>query len=133
MRSRLVLLALAVLLLAGCGAAGSGSGVSFSGQEKDVADVVGGIKSATQRKDGAKVCGELVTKALAARLAAGRSSCADQVAAALGDADGNELQVRDVTIAGTTAKAVVRQGDDGPTATYSLVRQGAGWRIDSFG
>lgn len=132
MRPRLALLAAVGLLLAGCGSAGAGS-PSFTGQDDAVADVVKGISRATQRRDGAKVCGDLVTKALASRLAAGRASCAKQVEAALRDTDGNDLQVRDVTVSGTRARAVVRQGDDGATATYTLLKQGSGWRVDSFG
>ena len=41
------------------------------------------------------------------------------------------MDVRDVTVSGSTARAEVRQ--DGESATFELERDGESWRISSFG
>ena len=51
---------------------------------------------------------------------------------AIEDADDFELDVRDVTISGSTATATVRRGDDGPTETMEFTQEGGQWRATSL-
>jgi hypothetical protein len=134
MRPRLALLAAAaVLALAGCGSSESSSANAFEGEEKAVAQVVEDLQRAGQTGDAERVCGELVSAALAEQLAEGGESCADELDKAFGDSEDFELEVTDVTVTGDTAVAKVRQGGEGKTtATFELVRERGRWRIDSL-
>jgi hypothetical protein len=124
--------ALAALVLAGCGGQASSSADEFQGAERDVAEVVDDLASAARSGDGEEICTRIVSSELAEELAAG-GDCQDEAAAAVGDADEFDLEVRDVTVSGSTARAQVRQIDDGRMATFELERAGRGWRVTSFG
>ena len=128
-------LVLAALLAAGCTASNSSSG-DFDGAQKDVADVVGDLSSAAGTGDGSKICADVLAKSLADQMAAGGSTCAQQLDDALKDADDNDLSVEAVTVDGTTATARVqgRIGDDEDAVrTFEFERSGQDWRITSLG
>jgi hypothetical protein len=128
---RLVLVPLALAVpLAGC--AGANTSVrNFQGAERDVASAISDFESAGQHKNERKICTELLTAAYAKSLAAGRSTCEDEVSDAVADADDYKLDIKDVTVTGPTATAVVENA--GHTATFRLQRVGADWRIASVG
>ena len=93
----------------------------------------GSDTSSVERFQGAEeICGRLVSRELAEQLAADGMTCVQEMDKAASDADEFDFDVRDVTVSGTTARAQVREGDDGPTTTFELAREGGGWRVTSL-
>ena len=78
-----------------------------------------------------EICKDYLTQDFARSLAAGGRDCQDEVEAMMRDIAGTDLDVRKVTISGSTAQAEVRQG--GKSATFELERGSGGWQISSFG
>jgi hypothetical protein len=131
--SRLAVALIALLLAvaaAGCTASSSSSG-NFQGTERDVATAIDDFSSAASRKNEAKICDELLTKELAQSLKSSGTDCATEISDALTDADDYDLTVKDVTVSGPTATAVVENNDK--TATFRLQKVGQDWRIASLG
>jgi hypothetical protein len=128
--ARIAVLCLLALALGGCGGSQTSS-PSFAGEDERVASAVEDLQTAGERGDEERICGELLTPALARRMAAPGSSCAVEVGKALGDADQYDIEVRDVTVSGATATA--RVVNDGRAATLELARVGRDWRIASLG
>ena len=131
MRRPAVLLAslLAAAALGGCSQANpDASAGSFEGDERDVAQVVDDLKGS---RDPEEICSRILTDDLARSLESGGRDCVDEVQATIRDVADTDLDVRDVTISGSTARAEVRQGD--AAATFELERSGESWRISSLG
>ena len=127
----LALVLAAAIALGGCAAGQQNTSAGdFKGAESDVAKVIDDLKSS---RDPDKVCSQIFSDAFAKSLAAGGRDCAGEVDAMLRDVSDTDLEVRDVTISGDTARADVRQGDKGDTATFELAKSGSSWRITSLG
>ncbi|MGH2968889.1 MAG: hypothetical protein ACRDK0_07480, partial [Solirubrobacteraceae bacterium] len=122
----------AALALGGCTPQQQSSSGDFQGAEREVAEVVDDLASAGRKGDAEEICTRILSRDLAAELEAGRSDCIDQMTKTIQDVNDFDLEVRDVAITGTTARAQVRQGDDGPTATFEFAREGGGWRATSL-
>jgi hypothetical protein len=125
-------LAAAALALGGCAAQEESQPEEFQGAEAEVAEVVEDLQSAAQQGDAEEICSRILSSELAAQLAAGDSQCTEEMEKAVGDVNDFELEVRDVTVSGTTARAEVSQGEGGKTATFELARQGDAWRVTSL-
>jgi uncharacterized protein YceK len=125
---------LLTLAVAGCTSttSSSSSASKFSGTEADVAKVVEDLQTAGQRKDAAKVCSQLLAKSLVTKLDGDGTSCTQEMDHAAADADDFDLDVRDVTVSGDSATAKVQRGSDGPTATFTFVREANRWKIASL-
>lgn len=134
MRSPLPVALAAAVLLAGCTQAPTTSTDDFSGDEKDVAEVIADLSEDAARNRQAHVCGEIVTERLEKAIA-GDSSCPNEVKKAFQDADSATLDVEDVSITGddATAEVSTKDGDKTVTRTFKLLKVDGGWRIDSFG
>ena len=131
--SRVALTLIALLLAAvaaGCGV-DNNSAPKFQGAERDVAQAIDDLGSAAKRKNEAKICTDLLTKELAASLKSAGTDCETEMSDALADSDDYDLTVKDVTISGPTATAVVENNDK--TATLKLQKVGQDWRVASFG
>jgi hypothetical protein len=134
MRPLLVSVIAAALALSACGSARtSSSDVSFTGAQKDVADVVTKLATAGRRGDAATICSKILAKQLLAELKTAGGNCETEMKNAIRDASDYDLQVRSVKIAGAGATAQVRQGKDGPVATFTFVKEGGGWRASALG
>jgi hypothetical protein len=145
MRLRLVIAPAAVLALAVCGCAGQTTNKSttakFTGQQKLIAQKVEDLQTATEKSDEAKICGALITTQLQQQIAAkaGAKGCASAVNQSIKNSDQADLTVKSVTIdPGDPAKAtaVVAEKIDTKkyrTVTLAFEKQGADWRISSFG
>ena len=116
------------LALAGCGAAGN----QFEGEERAVAETVGELSSAAQGAKGDEICSRLLGPELVDRLADGSRSCAQEVTAAVRDAQDHTLTVKAVEVRGTSATARVEDGD-GREQRLELVKQGEDWKVSAFG
>lgn len=125
---------LGVLFLAGCGAEQESSSVERfkSGDERAVAQKIEDLQEAGSRRDPERICAEILARSLVQDLEAAGASCTDEMKKAIEDADDYELDVRKVTVSGSTATATVRQGDDGPTETMEFTREGGDWRATSL-
>jgi dihydroxyacetone kinase len=126
-------LVLASGALAGCAATPQTSARGFKGDEKAVAQVVDDLQSAGQRKQPDKICSDVLAAKLVDQLKAGGTNCVDEMDKAITDSDDFDLKVTDVTVTGSTASAKVRQGKDGPTATWQFAKERNGWRATSLG
>jgi hypothetical protein len=135
-----VLLAAAALAPGGCGASSSNSADKFQGREKQVAQTVDDLSDAARKRDASKICDELLTTELKAKLAGlarvskRGTDCADQLKDSLQDTTSLDLKVEDVSITGNTAtvkvKTNVSRGSD-PVDTLQLAEQ-RGWRISEL-
>jgi len=126
---------LGVLVLAGCGAAQeeSSSVEQFeSGDQRAVAQKIEDLQQAGSRRDPEKICSEILARSLVQELEAAGASCTDEMKKAIEDADDYELDVREVTVEGSTATATVKRGDDGPTETMEFTREGGDWRATAL-
>jgi hypothetical protein len=127
--------ALVVLLLAaaaaGCAASSSSSSKNFQGTERDVATAIDDFSSAAKRKNEAKICDELLTKEFAQSLRSTGTDCETEISDAIADSDDYDLTVKDVSVSGPTATAVVENNDK--TATMRLQKVGQDWRIAGLG
>jgi hypothetical protein len=125
---------LLVLAFAGCSGTQS-SGASFEGDKKAVADVVGDLQSASQRRQADKICTELLARSLLDAFKASGGDCVREVDKAVSDVDDPTLEVQAVTITGATATARVKgliRGKDA-VATLGFAREDKKWRISDFG
>jgi hypothetical protein len=132
-RAALACLLVACLpVLSACGAAES-SAEDFEGQEKAVAEAVEDIQDASASSDAEQLCRDLLARSYVRRIAQG-GRCEDELADALDDADDSELDVVDVTVSGTSARAVVRgaRTNDDRRAVMSFVREGGRWRANAI-
>lgn len=119
----------AALAVGGCTTSGtSSSSKKFTGAEADVATAVSDLQKAAQRKDGAKICSELLARSAVDELG-GSSKCADEVNKATTDSDEFSLEVQDVSVSGTKATAKVRQGKTGKTKLVRFVKEGNAWKL----
>jgi hypothetical protein len=134
MRRLLVIPVAAALALSACGSTqSSSSDVQFTGAKKDVADVVDKLATAGRRGDAKTICDDILAKQLLTELKTAGGNCETEMKNAIRDASDYDLQVRSVKVTGANATAQVRQGDDGPTATFTFVKEGASWRASALG
>lgn len=126
-------LLLAVLALAGCGAETQTSTLdTFQGAEREVAQKVEDLEDAGQGRDPEEICGSILAASVVDELEEAGTDCAQEMEKAIEDADDFDLEVRDVTITGTTATAEVQRGEDGPTETMRFTREDGQWRATSL-
>lgn len=127
------LLIVGALLIAGCGGEASSAG-NFEGEERAVADAVEEVQTAAQRGDAEKLCRDLLAKSLRDRAGQAGTSCDKEIEKAVDDADSFDLDVRTVTVTGTTARAEVRgeAGEETRSGTIELVKEDGRWRVSSF-
>jgi hypothetical protein len=131
MKRRLAILPL--LLLAGCGASTQPSSAEkFQGEERAVAQKVEDLQQAGERREPEAICTDILARSLVQQLEAAGTTCTEEMQKAIEDADDYALDVRDVTISGSTATVQVRRGDDGPTETMEFTQEGGQWRATSL-
>lgn len=132
----LVTIVIAATALSGCTASTEDSATEFKGTQAEVAKVIEDLQDAGQRRDENKICEQLIAAELRDRIkAAGAVDCQSAMEDVLGDADTFELEVKKVTVEGTTATVDVLS--DGRTKdrtdTLRLVKQRGAWRIAALG
>jgi hypothetical protein len=132
---RLPVLVLPVLALVagGCGASNKDSAKDFKGEPKQVATAIEDLQTAGSKRDASKICGELLSTSLVAKIeqaakSTGKSTCTAAVKESLKDVDAFELQVvkNGIAITGTTATAKVKSSsgtNDDKIDTLQLVKE----------
>jgi hypothetical protein len=125
---------LPVLFLTGCGAAAEPSSAEkFKDRdERAVAQKVEELQDAGNQHEPERICNDILSRTLVQELEAAGADCTQEMQKAIEDAQDYELDVRDVTISGSTATATVRRGDDGPTQKMEFTREGNQWRATSL-
>jgi len=126
----------AAVLLTGCTQASEDSSKDFKGPQKLVANVVEDLQDAGADKDADQVC-TLLTEALIAKIratAGGKATCADAVDDALQDADAFDLDVKKITISGTTASAIVESKDNDKDVrdTLTFAKEAGRWKVSAL-
>jgi hypothetical protein len=136
--NRRILLLLPLVIVSGCAPANSG-GVdtsNFTGAEKAVATTLKDLGDAAQKRDGGRVCSDLLSKRLVDKLDSGNGSCQTALDDQLDDADVFTMDVAKdaITVDGNRATAVVRSEFDGDKQprTLHLALEGRRWRLDSI-
>ena len=129
--------ALAAAALAGCApqqASTSDKVSQFRGDQRAAAQAVEDLESAAQDGDEAKLCTQVLAKALADRLAAAGHGCAAAVNAAIKDTDSIDMTVESVRVDGDRATARVKfeTGKKDRRGTVALTREGGRWRVAGF-
>jgi hypothetical protein len=130
--------ALAVAALAaGCAAQTSSSSNSvskFRGDQRAAAQVVEDLQAAANDSDEAKICDQILAKALATRLAAAGHGCPAVVDATLKDTDSTDMTVEAVRVDGNRATARVKfeTGKQDRRGAIALVRERGAWRVSGF-
>ena len=131
---RRALLLVCLLALSGCGQAASSSS-EFEGAEAEVADAIEELQAAGERREGDRICKEILATELIEELESNDVACSEELEDALREADDTELEVTDVTIEGDTATAEVkgRDGQQDRVATFTLVQERGAWRVSGLG
>jgi hypothetical protein len=132
MRRALPLAAVLAAALSACGAAPTSSS-KFKGEQANVAKVVDDLAAAGRSRNAKKICDDILAKQLVSELKAAGGDCETEMKRAIDDASDYDLQVKSVKVTGNNATALVRQGDAGPTATFTFVKQGGNWRASALG
>jgi hypothetical protein len=130
----LVALLAAAATAAGCAPQTSSSSNStsrFRGDQRLAAQTVEDLEAAASDGDYAKICRDLLARALAERLAQAGRGCDTAVEDAVKDADSSDMTVQSVRVDGDRAAARVKleTGKKDRAATLQLVREGRRWRI----
>ena len=135
MRRSLAALPLVVAALASGCAGGASSTSDFTGEQKQVADVVEKLQSAGETGDAKEICDDILAKSLSDQIKAAGSTCEQELDKAIKDADDFDLEVESVTIDGNTATAKVKGRDRGAdrVRTFEFEREGQTWRATSLG
>jgi hypothetical protein len=136
MPPRIALLLLLALLVGGCTGAGSG-GVDtkkYTGASKAVATTLGDLADAGRKKDGARVCSQLLSSRRVDQLDKTAGSCRTALENQLDDADVFDMDVDAIRVRGNRATARVRSNFDGhkQPRTLGLVLEQNRWRLDSI-
>src|SRR3954465_291197 len=129
----LALAAVLALALSACGAATTTQNDKFKGAQQDVVKVVDSLASAGSRGDAERICTEILAKQLVTELKSAGGDCVAEMDRAIKDASDYDLQVTSVKINGDNASAQVRQGKNGPVATFTFVKEGGAWKASALG
>lgn len=129
------LLAGVALGLGGCTGGGAASSGDFEGQEEQVAEAIERLQTTATRQDNAgEVCRELLSRDLAARLSSSGTRCEQEIRHAIADADLFEIQIAEIAVEGTNARARAQTTAGGETTavTLSLIEEQGDWRLDGI-
>ena len=130
MRRTFALAVSLTLALSACGSAGPSKPAS---DQEQVTKVVDALASAGSRRDAKRICTEILAKQLVAELKTAGGDCEAEMDRAIKDATDYDLQVVSVKVNGRNATAQVRQGDKGPVATFTFVKEGDAWKASALG
>ena len=130
---------LAVLLLLGLAVAGCGNQAQTSSlnkftnpDERAVAQKVEDLEDAGKHNKPDDICSNILAQALVTQLNAAGTDCATEMKKAIEDANDFDLEVRKVTVTGTTATAEVKRGTDGSIEKMEFAREKGQWRATSL-
>jgi hypothetical protein len=123
----------AVALLSGCSLGGDDEPVPATGAPREIAALIGQLELASQRRDGATVCEDLLTPG--ARLRAGGRACARRVGRGLAPLREPRLTLLGIRLRRDRALVRVRAEQRGRSARDQLLelrRVRGEWRIEAL-
>jgi hypothetical protein len=125
---------LLVLVLAGCGSQSAPTSVdNFTDPEqRAVAQKVEDLEDAGRSGKPENICSNILSKDLVSQLNSAGTDCETEMQKAIDDANDFDLEVRKVTVNGTTATVEVQRGKDGPSETMAFSREKSQWRATSL-
>jgi PBP1b-binding outer membrane lipoprotein LpoB len=134
MRRAVLLLLFLVLALAGCGTQSTPTSVdNFKDPEqRAVAQKVEDLEDAGKSGKPEDICSNILSKDLVSQLDSAGTDCKTEMQKAIDDANEFDLEVRKVTVNGTTATAEVQRGKHGPSETMAFARENGQWRATSL-
>jgi hypothetical protein len=132
-----VVVAAAAAALAGCApstTSSSNSTSKFRGDQRQAAQTIEDLEAAANDGNETKICNELLSRALAGRLAAHGASCPAATKRAVKDTDSVGMTVEQVHVDGDRATARVKldRGDKDRVTNIQLVREGGRWKISQL-
>jgi hypothetical protein len=134
MRRTLLVTPLLALTLTACGAAPATQEDKFKeGDQAEIAKLVDDLATAGKSHNAEKICTDILAKQLVDELKSADGDCKEEMNRAISDASDYDLQVDSVKVTGSTATAQVRQGTSKKVATFSFVKEKAGWRASALG
>jgi hypothetical protein len=127
----------AVAVLAGCApstTSSSNSTSKFKGDQRQAAQTIEDLEAAANDGNETKICNELLSRALAGRIAAHGAPCPVAAKAAVKDADSVGMTVEQVRVNGdrATARVTLDRGNKDRVVNMQLVREGGRWRISAL-
>jgi hypothetical protein len=136
-RSAVLAAAVAAAAVAGCApstTSSSNSTSKFRGDQRQAAQTIEDLEAAANDGNETKICNELLSRALAGRLASHGASCPVATKGAVKDADSVGMTVEQVRINGdrATARVKLERGDKDRFANIQLVREGGRWKISQL-
>jgi hypothetical protein len=136
-RSAVLAAAVAAAAVAGCApstTSSSNSTSKFRGDQRQAAQTIEDLEAAANDGKETKICNELLSRALAGRLASHGASCPVATKGAVKDADSVGMTVEQVRINGdrATARVKLERGDKDRFANIQLVREGGRWKISQL-
>ena len=134
---RTLLLLLAPLLALGVGACASSSTTSsFKGEQQAVAQVISDLQSYGTAGEAQKICSDLLSSAVVARLHSSSGGCEHALKEQLSQVDTPEVTVEKVQLHGaTSATAEVKSTYAGKAklTDVTLVKEKGAWKISKLG
>ncbi len=133
---RVLPLLCAPLLALGVSACASTSSVSsFKGEEHAVAQAIADLQSYGTAGEAQKICSDLLSRAVVARLSSSRGGCKQALKGQLSQVDTPEVRVEKVHLHGArSASAEVKSTYAGKTklTTVTLLKEDGAWKISKL-
>ncbi len=132
-----VLLTLLAAALSACATTTTSN--SFKGEQHAAAQTIANLQSAATAGEAGKICKQLLSTALVARLNASAGGCQQAIKKQLEEIDSFEVTVQSVKLGASgakqTATAVVKSIYAGKNAlsTLTLVKEDGAWKISGLG
>jgi hypothetical protein len=112
---------------------------SFKGEQHAAAQTIANLQSAATAGEAAKICKQLLSSGLVARLNASAGGCQQAIKKQLEEIDTFEITVQSVKLAGSGAKQTATAGvksiyaGKSTPSTLTLVKEGSAWKISGLG
>jgi hypothetical protein len=129
------LLCIPLLALGVTACASTTSSSSFKGEPHEVAQAVVSLQSEAAAGEAQKICKDLLSSAVTARLSAAHGGCTQALKSQLVEVDSPELTIQSVQLHGASASVTVKSIDAGKSriSTLTLVKEGGKWKISKLG
>ena len=129
------LLCIPLLALGVTACASTTSSSSFKGEPHEVAQAVVSLQSEAAAGEAQKICKELLSSSVTARLSVAHGGCTQALKSQLTEVDSPELTIQSVQLHGASASVTVKSIDAGKSriGTLTLVKESGKWKISGLG